>query len=97
MLALGSALMSRPRLLMVDELSLGLAPQIYAELVPVLRRIALETGAGVLVVEQHVDLALAHSDRAYVLVHGELVAQGPSALMLADAGLLRASYLGEAT
>lgn len=95
MLALGGALQAQPRLLMVDELSLGLAPQIYADLVPVMRKVADETGAGVLMVEQHADLALAHSDRAYVLVHGEVVQEGPSQELLANQDLLRDSYLGE--
>ena len=94
MLALGRAIVAEPKLLMVDEMSLGLAPVIYEELMPVVRRIADETGAGVLLVEQHVDLALEVSDRGYVLNHGDLVMSGPAAELLANRALLDVSYLG---
>ena len=94
MLALGRAIVAEPKLLMVDEMSLGLAPVIYEELMPVVRRIADETGAGVLLVEQHVDLALEVSDRGYVLNHGDLVMSGPASELLANRALLDASYLG---
>ena len=94
MLALARSIVAEPRLMMVDEMSLGLAPVIYEELMPVVRRIADETGAGVLLVEQHVDLALAVSDRGYVLNHGDLVMQGAACDLLADRALLDASYLG---
>ncbi len=94
MLALGRAIVAKPRLLLVDEMSLGLAPVIYQELMPVVRRIADETNAGVLLVEQHVDLALEVADRGYVLNHGDLVMSGPADELLADRALLDASYLG---
>ena len=94
MLVLGRAIVADPKLLMVDEMSLGLAPVIYEELMPVVRRIADETGAGVLLVEQHVDLALEVAHRGYVLNHGDLVMQGAAADLLADRALLDASYLG---
>ncbi|MCY4422541.1 MAG: ABC transporter ATP-binding protein [Acidimicrobiaceae bacterium] len=94
MLVLGRAIVAEPRLMMVDEMSLGLAPVIYEELMPVVRRIADETGAGVLLVEQHVDLALEVSDRGYVLNHGDLVMQGAASELLANRALLDASYLG---
>ena len=94
MLALARAIVAEPKLMMVDEMSLGLAPVIYEELMPVVRRIADETGAGVLLVEQHVDLALEVSDRGYVLNHGDLVMQGVASELLADRTLLDASYLG---
>ena len=96
MLAIGRALVSRPRLLLVDELSLGLAPVIVQRLLPVLRRAADESGTGVLFVEQHVALALGISDRAYVMSHGRIVLTGTGAELAERRDLLAASYLGEA-
>jgi branched-chain amino acid transport system ATP-binding protein len=94
MLALGRALAARPKLLMVDEMSLGLAPVIVERLMPVLRRIA-DDGCGVLVVEQHVHLALEFADRGYVLSHGDLVLDGAAAVLDQRRDLLAASYLGD--
>ena len=95
MLALGRALASKPRLLMVDEMSLGLAPVIVERLLPVLRRVADDSGCGVLLVEQHVGLALDVADRAYVLNHGDLVLAGAADELRADVALLEWSYLGD--
>jgi branched-chain amino acid transport system ATP-binding protein len=97
MLALGRAIIADPKLLMIDEMSLGLAPVIYEELMPIVRTAADETGAGVLLVEQHADLALAQSDRGYVLNHGDLVMQGTAEELLRDRDLLDATYLGGET
>ncbi len=94
MLAMGRALTVRPRLLIVDEMSLGLAPIIVERLLPVLRTVADDTGAGVLIVEQHVDLALEIADRAYVLSHGDLVLENDAAYLRANRELLESSYLG---
>jgi branched-chain amino acid transport system ATP-binding protein len=94
MVALARGLMSRPRLLLVDEMSLGLAPVLVRRLLPVVREIAEETGCGVLLVEQHVDLALAVADRAYVMAHGEMVLEGEAKELARDKRLLEASYLG---
>jgi branched-chain amino acid transport system ATP-binding protein len=95
MLAVGRALVTRPRLLLVDEMSLGLAPVIVERLLPILRRAADELGSSVLFVEQHVALALEISDRAYVLAHGRIRLEGPAAELRERRELLAASYLGE--
>ncbi|MFO7591062.1 MAG: ATP-binding cassette domain-containing protein [Acidimicrobiia bacterium] len=95
MLALARALVGGPRLILIDELSLGLAPIIVENLLPLIRTIAHETGAGVLLVEQHVHLALEVSDRAYVMVHGEVGIEADSAELVGRRDLLEVSYLGE--
>ena len=95
MLALGRALVTRPRLLLVDEMSLGLAPVVVERLLPILRRAADELGASVLFVEQHVALALEISDRAYILAHGRIRLEGAAAELRERRELLAASYLGE--
>jgi branched-chain amino acid transport system ATP-binding protein len=95
MLAVGRALVTRPRLLLVDEMSLGLAPVIVERLLPILRRAADELGASVLFVEQHVALALEISDRAYILTHGRIRLEGAAADLRERRELLAASYLGE--
>jgi len=94
MLAMARALASNPKVLLVDEMSLGLAPIIVERLLPIVRDIASETGAGVLIVEQHVHLALEVADRAYVMSHGEIVLEGSAGELLERQDLLEASYLG---
>jgi branched-chain amino acid transport system ATP-binding protein len=94
MLALGRAMASKPRVLAVDEMSLGLAPNIVTRLLPVLRRIADENGTAVLVVEQHVHLVLSIADRAYVLSHGDMTFAGSAQQLQAQPEILRESYLG---
>jgi branched-chain amino acid transport system ATP-binding protein len=95
MLAVARALARRPRLLLLDELSLGLAPVIVERLLPVVRQYALDSGCAVLLVEQHVHLALEIADRGYVLSHGEVVLHDRADALRADNQLLVASYLGE--
>ena len=95
MLAVGRALVTRPSLLLVDEMSLGLAPVIVERLLPILRRVADDLGTSVLFVEQHVALALQIADRAYILTHGRISLEGPAAQLRESRELLAASYLGE--
>jgi branched-chain amino acid transport system ATP-binding protein len=96
MLAVGRALMGDPKILMIDEMSLGLAPVVVERLLPMVRRLAEEQGVGVLLVEQHVDQALAVADRGYVLTHGELTLSGTGAELRAHREVLQSSYLGQA-
>jgi len=94
MLALARALVAGPKLLMVDEMSLGLAPIVVDRLLPVLRTAADELGVGVLLVEQHVHLALEVADRAYLLDHGQLVLEDDADELADRPELLESSYLG---
>jgi branched-chain amino acid transport system ATP-binding protein len=96
MLALARALLVAPRLLMIDEMSLGLAPIIVQDLLETVRTVAREAGCAVLLVEQHVQLALGSADRAYVLSHGDLILEGNTKDLIDDPRLLESSYLGEA-
>jgi branched-chain amino acid transport system ATP-binding protein len=93
MLALGRAMMARPRLLLLDEPSLGLAPLVVKEIFDVLERMKGQDGMAVLVVEQNANLALAHAARAYVLEVGKVVVEGTSDELRANESV-RKSYLG---
>jgi len=92
MVAVARAMVCAPRLLMLDEPSLGLAPRMVDELLAIARRIA-DAGTTVLMVEQNVKKALAVADRGYVLERGSLVASGPAAL-LARSSVIHETYLG---
>lgn len=93
MLAIGRALMNRPKLLLLDEPSMGLAPIIVRQIFDIVRRIAHE-GTTILLVEQNAALALEVSHRAYVLETGRVVLAGPAAALRRDARV-RQAYLGE--
>ena len=95
MLAVARALVAEPKVLMIDEMSLGLAPIIVERMLPLVRQIADETGAGVLLVEQHIHMALSVADRAYVMNHGEVVLEGEGKELARRRDLLEASYLGD--
>jgi vanillin dehydrogenase len=92
MLAVARATMSAPRLLMLDEPALGLAPKMVAELLAITRRIA-DAGTTVLLVEQNVRKALAVADRGYVLERGRLIASAEASL-LAQSTVIRKAYFG---
>jgi branched-chain amino acid transport system ATP-binding protein len=97
MLALAKALLASPRVLLIDELSLGLAPVIVERLLPVIRQIALDRGMAVLLVEQHTPMALSVADRVYVMRRGRIALEGAAAELRERRDLLEASYLGEQT
>jgi branched-chain amino acid transport system ATP-binding protein len=92
-LALARALMQRPRLLLLDEPSLGLAPLVVSELYGIVRELNEQDGLSVLVVEQNARVALASSSRAYVLEVGRVAVDGPSAALQRHPSIRR-SYLG---
>jgi branched-chain amino acid transport system ATP-binding protein len=93
MCAIGRALMARPKLLLIDEMSLGLAPVVVERIAGVLRAINRDRGVSILLVEQDVGLALDIATRGYVLDTGRIVIEGPSEqLLLRDD--IRAAYLG---
>jgi branched-chain amino acid transport system ATP-binding protein len=93
MLAVARALMSRPRLLLLDEPSLGLAPLIVKDLFERFKEINVETGTTMLVVEQNAQLALAIADRGYVLESGSIILQGDAKSLMND-DAIRKAYLG---
>ena len=94
MLAIGRALMARPRVLLLDEPSMGLAPMVISQIFGIIAEINAQ-GTTVLLVEQNAQQALSRSDRAYILETGTVTREGPARALLADDSV-RAAYLGVA-
>jgi branched-chain amino acid transport system ATP-binding protein len=94
MVAVARGLMARPRLLMIDEPFLGLAPRVVEELGMLMRRIRDEQGVGIVFIEQNVELALRLADRGYILESGRTILSGPSAALLQSAEVKRI-FLGD--
>ena len=94
MLAIGRALMARPRVLLLDEPSMGLAPMVISQIFKIISEIN-STGTTVLLVEQNAQQALSRSDRAYILETGTVTRSGPARELLADDSI-RSAYLGVA-
>ena len=93
MVAIGRALMAQPKLLLLDEPSLGLAPKVIAEIAQAVERLNRETGLSIVLVEQNARLAMRLSHRAYVLERGEVVRTGTGQELLED-DFVRQAYLG---
>ncbi len=96
MLAVARGLVQRPKVLLIDEMSMGLAPVIVESLLPTVSKVATDTGVVIVLVEQHVRLALEVAHHAMVLVHGEVATQAPARELLDDMSKIEAAYLGEA-
>jgi branched-chain amino acid transport system ATP-binding protein len=94
MLTIAKAILAEPKLLMIDEMSLGLAPIIVQEMLPSIRDLAKEEGIGVVLVEQHIELALSVADRGVILNHGRVVLDGDAKDLLARRSQVEAAYFG---
>jgi branched-chain amino acid transport system ATP-binding protein len=92
MVVLAQALVSRPRFILIDELSLGLAPVIVSRLIPVLRTVS-ESGVGILLIEQFAPIALGLSNRAYVMEGGRIQFEGQASELQENPELLHSAYL----
>src|SRR5256885_10859862 len=95
MVALGRAILSQPRLVMIDEMSQGLAPTVVRQLFDIIR-VFREQGIAVLLVEQFVESALDVADRAYVFEHGSIAHESTAEELRRDRNLISGSYLGAA-
>jgi branched-chain amino acid transport system ATP-binding protein len=95
MLALARAIVQRPKVLLIDEMRMGLAPVTVERLLPVVRTLADRTGAVIVLVEQHVHLALEVADQVMAVVHGRVALEGPAADLADGPGRLESAYLGE--
>jgi branched-chain amino acid transport system ATP-binding protein len=97
MLAMARALVQKPKVLLLDEMSTGLAPMVVETLLPLVRHVSDNTGTVVLLVEQHVQLALEIADHAVVLVHGEVTLSGGARDLSANTAAIEAAYMGAGT
>jgi branched-chain amino acid transport system ATP-binding protein len=95
MLVLARALVTHPQVLLIDELSLGLAPVVVRRMLPLLRQLAVSASIGLLVVEQFAVLALKSADTAYVMRRGRITYAGPAERLANDADLLQNAYFGQ--
>jgi branched-chain amino acid transport system ATP-binding protein len=93
MVVLARAFVARPELLLIDEMSLGLAPVVFTRLLPIVRRFA-EDGAGILLVEQFTHLALGLAQQALVVASGKVTYQGDAQALINEPDLLHSAYLG---
>lgn len=96
MLAMARALVQQPKVLLIDEMSMGLAPLVVASLFEAVRTSAADHGCAVVLVEQHVNLALGVADQAVVLNRGRIVLHGDAASLRAEPERLEQAYLGSA-
>lgn len=94
MLTIAKALLAQPKLLMIDEMSLGLAPKIVQEMLPSIRDLAKKEGIGLVLVEQHIELALSVADRGIILNHSRVVMDAPASELLANRTEVEAAYFG---
>ncbi|MFG2018832.1 ABC transporter ATP-binding protein [Actinomadura geliboluensis] len=94
MLTIAKAILARPKVLMIDEMSLGLAPKIVQEMLPSIRDLAGEEGIGLVLVEQHIELALSVADRGIILNHSRVVLEGSARSLLDRRADVEAAYFG---
>jgi branched-chain amino acid transport system ATP-binding protein len=97
MLVIGRALLSQPKVVLIDELSLGLAPKVVLTLLETIQRFNAEQGTACLLVEQAATAALKIAQSAYLLQRGNVVYHGPAAKLRDDVDVLHSAYLGQAT
>jgi len=94
MLAIARALMSKPRILLVDEPSVGLSPLLVQNTITAIKQLKDELGLTVLMAEQNFQQAIRIADRGYIIVHGEIVFEGKNVAELRDNELIKSLYLG---
>ncbi|ROO87348.1 branched-chain amino acid transport system ATP-binding protein [Actinocorallia herbida] len=95
LLAIAKTLLLRPKVLLIDELSMGLSPVAVQQILPELRRLADEDGTAIVLVEQHIDQALSVADEAVVLHHGRVALTGAAADLREDRDQIQRAYFGD--